>query len=367
MRPFPSGTAPAAARAVAAAVAVLVLLAGAACEVHWRDMAPGDGAAPSPTRPPRIGVAVYTSEPPADFARLAEAFTRHHPGVRVSSFTGSSDEVVDRVRAEAAAGRTGADVVLVADRLGMESLKAAGILARYRSPQARAIDPVYADPDGTFTGTKLIAAGLAVNTHRVRRPPTSWRALSDPARGRPAVMADPARDGPAAYGVAVIADDPDLGWAYWERATANGLAVTGDERTALDQVESGRRPVGLSLDFLVERAARVGAPVAFAYPDEGVPVLTEPIALTRDAAHPRAARQFVDFVLSAAGQQVASDLGYVPIRPGVPVPHGRHAVGDLKVIGNAEDPRGLASKIGAVRHRFAALDGGTAARTRPGP
>lgn len=54
------------------------------------------------------------------------------------------------------------------------------------------------------------------------------------------------------------------------------------------------------------------------YPDEGVPVITEPVALSSAGAGNDAAAAFTDFVLSEEGQRVSADLGYVPVRTGTP-------------------------------------------------
>ena len=40
--------------------------------------------------------------------------------------------------------------------------------------------------------------------------------------------------------------------------------------------------------------------------------------ISKDAPHPNAARLFLDFVISRAGQTVMRDNGYLPVHPGVP-------------------------------------------------
>ena len=42
------------------------------------------------------------------------------------------------------------------------------------------------------------------------------------------------------------------------------------------------------------------------------------IGLVKSAPHPNAAKLYIDFVLSEAGQRAVADTGYLPLRKGVP-------------------------------------------------
>jgi iron(III) transport system substrate-binding protein len=67
----------------------------------------------------------------------------------------------------------------------------------------------------------------------------------------------------------------------------------------------------------VEDAKRKSAPVDWLAQD---PVFTkfQPIGVGAKAAHPNAARLFVDFALSEEGQKIIASFGRVPTRRGVP-------------------------------------------------
>lgn len=52
----------------------------------------------------------------------------------------------------------------------------------------------------------------------------------------------------------------------------------------------------------------------------------------KQTANEKAAKAFVDFVLSEEGQKLASDIGYTPIREGIPAPQGLKSISELKVI-----------------------------------
>ena len=79
------------------------------------------------------------------------------------------------------------------------------------------------------------------------------------------------------------------------------------------------------------------------FPKEGVPAVTEPVAILKTTRNPAAAKAFVDFILSDDGQNLAGSQGYVPAKAGIANPawlpanaedqsdaarHRRHLAGD---------------------------------------
>ena len=84
---------------------------------------------------------------------------------------------------------------------------------------------------------------------------------------------------------------------------------------------------------LVHLSIKEGSPLALVYPEEGVPVITEPIALLKDSDNEEAAKAFIDFVLSKEGQELAASLGYAPIRSDVEAPEGLMSVDEIDVLG----------------------------------
>src|SRR6185437_17128814 len=74
---------------------------------------------------------LYTSQPDRDAQRTVEGFRKKHPGVEVEIFRSGTTEVMSKLMAEIAAGAPRADVLLIADALSMERLKAARQLLPY--------------------------------------------------------------------------------------------------------------------------------------------------------------------------------------------------------------------------------------------
>lgn len=121
---------------------------------------------------------VYTSQPEADIQSLVEEYNKSCPDVKVEIFRSGTEEVVSKVLAEKEAGSVLADVLLVSDAATFESLKAKDILMSYESPELAEIDPSFYDADHTYTGTKIITTGIAVNTDLISNVPESLADLA---------------------------------------------------------------------------------------------------------------------------------------------------------------------------------------------
>jgi len=297
---------------------------------------------------------LYTSQPDADAAITKAAFEAAHPGVRVEIFRSGTEQVVARFLLEVEAGAPQADVLLVADAPTFELLKARDLLEPYRSISAGAIGSAYADPDGMYYGTKVLATLIMYNTALVSEPVTSWAELAALPNGS-VVMPSPSYSGAAAYNLGVKTRSAELGWAWYETLAASDVFLTQGNGAVLRTVAGGERPYGVIVDFLPIRAALQGSPVGVVYPSEGVPVITEPVGIVKGTPNLAAARAFVDFLLSVEGQRVAVGMGYMPLRPDVAPPAGFPALADLELLTAA--PADLAATRDADKERFATLFG----------
>lgn len=274
----------------------------------------------------------YTSQPDADAQALVNAFTEKNPDVEVSIFRSGTEEVVSKIQAEDQAGDIQADVLLVADSVTFENFKKEELLLSYKSPEADAIDQAYVDPDGTYTGTKVMATGLIVNTNEVKDLPDSWSVLTEKAAKGKAVMPSPLYSGAAAYNLGVVTKQDGMGWEFYEDMRANDITITQGNGAVLEGVAMGEQQYGMIVDYLAAQAKSDGSPVELVYPKEGVPVITEPVGIMANTDNEEAAQAFVDFVLSEEGQELASDQGYTPIREGIEAPEGLKSLDDIKVL-----------------------------------
>lgn len=274
----------------------------------------------------------YTSQPDADAQALVDAFKEQNPDVDISIFRSGTEEVVSKIQAENQGGNIQADVLLVADSVTFENFKAEELLLSYESSEAESIDEAFVDPDGTYTGTKIMATGLIVNTNEVTELPTSWNDLTDAATKGQAVMPSPLYSGAAAYNLGVFTRQDGLGWEFYEALRSNDIMITQGNGAVLESVATGEKNYGVIVDYLAAQAKGEGSPVDLIYPEEGVPVITEPVGIMANTDNEEASKAFVDFILSEEGQQLASEQGYTPIREGVEAPEGLKTLDEMTIL-----------------------------------
>lgn len=314
---------------------------------------PGAAGAQDPA-PVSGSLVLYTSQLEPDAAQTVDAFRRRHPAVRVEWLRGGTNQILPRLRAEIAAGAPRADVLLLADALTFEALGAEGRLRPSPEVDTGGVPAERHDPDRRYFGTKLITTGIAHNT-RAPFVPESWSDLLRPEARNLSAMPSPAVSGAAAIHVQTLAQDPALGWPYWEKLAAAGLQPRGGNGQVLAAVTGGERAFGIAVDYLAIREAARGAPVRFVFPRDGVSAVTEPAAILSTSRNVPAAVAFVSFLLSREGQELAARQGFLAADPAVPPPEGFPPVASIRVL-PLDAGRAAAEGEGALR-RFNAITG----------
>ncbi|SIO30116.1 ABC transporter substrate-binding protein [Vannielia litorea] len=297
---------------------------------------------------------LYTSQPNEDAQKTVDAFMAAHPDVEVEWVRDGTTQLMTRLAAEIEAGAPQADVLLIADTVTLEGMAQAGQLAAYASPEAEAYDPALYSAEGYYYSTKLITTGIVYNTG-AETVPTSWADLAKPEMAGLVAMPSPLYSGAALIHLATLTNTDGLGWEYYEALAGNNTRAEGGNGGTFKAVAAGEKPYGVLVDFMALRAKAEGSPVEFVFPEEGVSYVTEPVAILQGAADKDAAKAFVDFVLSEAGQQLVVDMGYIPARNGVASPEGFPARDEIKLM--AFDPVKALADSEANKEKFSEVFG----------
>ncbi|MDE4139943.1 MULTISPECIES: ABC transporter substrate-binding protein [Rhodobacterales] len=298
---------------------------------------------------------VYTSQPNADAQQTVDAFQAKYPDVEVEWIRDGTTKIMAKLRAEFAADAPQPDVLLIADMVTMEGLEAEGRLMAYPEADTSAYDPALMDPEGHYFSTKLITTGIVYNTG-AEMVPTSYADLLKPEAKDKLAMPSPLTSGAATIHMAAITSNPDLGWNFYEGLAAQGANPKGGNGGTYKAIAGGEKLYGFVVDFLPIRNKLAGAPVEFVFPEEGVSAVTEPAAILSTAKNPDAAKAFVDFLISEEGQQMASDMGYLPAHPGITPPEGFPALPDIKLL--EFDPAKALAEDTESKMKFTEIFGG---------
>ncbi|WP_054181172.1 ABC transporter substrate-binding protein [Trabulsiella odontotermitis] len=264
---------------------------------------------------------LYTSQPTEDAQSTVSAFEKAHPDIEVKWIRDGTAKLIARLQAELAAGGAAPDVLLIADSVSMEALKQQDLLAPYKSSLAVNYDPQLFDKEGYYYGTKLITTGIAYHSKAPVKP-TSWKDLLRPELKNMTTLPSPLYSGAAQIHQATLMENPDLGWAYYEKLKDNGAMPQSGNGGVMSAILSGNKAYGVLVDYMAIREKAKGAPIEFVFPSEGVSIVTEPVAMMKGAKNPEGAKAFIDFVLSDAGQKLVLEQGYLPANTNLPVPKG---------------------------------------------
>ena len=281
---------------------------------------------------PEGRLVLYTSQPNTDAQQTIDAFKAKYPKVDISYVRDGTPLILAKLRAEIEAGAPQADLLLIADSVTMEGLKKEGRLLAYDAADIAAYPAGIHDKDKFWFSTKLITTGIVYNVKAPTRP-SSWEDLLKPETKGQIVLPSPLNSGAALIHTVTVTSNLSEGWSYYEKLKANNALASGGNGDILKAVAGGEKLYGIIVDYMPIREKAKGAPVEFVFPKEGVSAVTEPVAILKTTKNAEAAKAFVDFILSADGQQLASKMGYVPALASIAPPPGYPARADIKLMG----------------------------------
>lgn len=225
------------------------------------------------------------------------------------------------------------DVAWFDGNVTMQALDDQGLLLKWQSPNASNLitqGMKYVPSDYSYYPTGLTTVGaIAYNKKHIPAAglPQDWSDLLKPAYKNLVAMNDPAFSGPTyplIAGVAQLLGGEDQGKQYFTQLKANGLKIFQTNDPTLSSVETGAREFGIVQDSAIYGAIKAGQPLGIIFPSSGVIGLPGVIGISANAPHKGCAEQFVNWVLSNAGQTVMvnhdptdGDRYFIPLIQGI--------------------------------------------------
>ena len=250
-------------------------------------------------------------------------------GIKVEMITGSSGEVLQRVKSEVETGNVTVDIHWAAD----ETMLAANrdLFEVYVSTENDALVPLfqndgtncfnnaYAEPNVMIVNTKLLAEmGIEVN---------GYADLIQPELKGKIISADPANSSSAfqcligmLYGMGNGDPMSKEAWDFIDKFLVNlDGKVASSSSQVYNGVANGEYAVGLSYeDPCVELQAKGEQPVKVVYAVEGTIFPGQSVQIIKGAPHMENAKKFVDYMLSETCQNyVGQNLTVRPLRQNV--------------------------------------------------
>ena len=251
-------------------------------------------------------------------------------GIKVEMITGSSGEVLQRVKSEVETGNVTVDIHWAADETMLAanrdlfevyvSTENDAMMPLFKNDGTNCFNPAYAEPNVMIVNTKLLAEmGIEVN---------GYADLIQPELKGKIISADPANSSSAfqcligmLYGMGNGDPMSKEAWDFIDKFLVNLDGKTASSSSQVyNGVANGEYAVGLSYeDPCVELQAKGEQPVKVVYAVEGTIFPGQSVQIIKGAPHMEAAQKFVDFVLSEESQTaVAAALNLRPLRQGIP-------------------------------------------------
>lgn len=274
---------------------------------------------------------IYTSVPQNVIDILQAAYERDNPGYRLEVFRGGTAAVLTRIAAERQAGSIAADLVWVADPSEIIGLKEEGLLLEHVSEETQALPPEFRDPDDQYFAGRVLGMVIAYNTLLVteQERPETWRDLLDPRFEGVTGFPTPENSGAAMVTVGALLQSPEFGEEFIRALGEHGMRQLQNNGAAAQMTATGELHAAIGLDFQIRALREEGSPIDYVYPSDGGVFIPSPIAIFNTSQNQAAARHFVDYILSARGQEtLVREANFIPARQDVQGPEGSPA-GDI--------------------------------------
>lgn len=245
--------------------------------------------------------------------RFSQAF-----GIQIEIVRAPTGALITRIKTEAAANRIIADVIDMSDRVQARAMIA--LFAPYAPPNA-------ADyPQIARTGDRLWprsgnAWTIAYNSALVTDPPKSWADLVKPEFGKQRLGQTVVAAGGGPFNRAMF-ERKVLGEDYWVKQAALKPTLYPSQAQMVDAMIRGDIAIAPLVTNLAIPLAVQGAPLRWFFAPEGVPVTVFCAGTAKGAAHPNAAKLFLDWALSQEGQALMVELGSFSALARAPMPEG---------------------------------------------
>jgi len=248
--------------------------------------------------------------------KIIEEFMKLYPFIKATYWRSGSVGLHNKILIEARAGRSSWDVVSQTAPEFIAELKQRKLIAAFNSSERRHFSTDLKDKDGYWTGTYALPTGLGFNTQQVKRDevPKNYQELFNPKwKGKRISVDDESyellvglmqawgRGAAIEYLKKVAAQEPMIGRGH-------------TQRTQL--LAAGEFPLAIAYTHTVEWSKSQGNSVDWVNLDHVV-IKFDGIMLGAKAAHPNAAKLFIDFILSQAGQELLQSFSRVTLREGV--------------------------------------------------
>lgn len=298
----------------------------------------------------------YTTVSIPEAKQFMDMFEKQYPFIKVDLLRSGSGALVNRVMSEYAARNYAADILQgTSTRGGFTLLKGKNILGRYDSPEYKFLPPELRDKSGYWGSMYQNTFVLAYNSRNVKPAdvPRTYEDLLKPMWKGRQIINDTENfewfDGLLKYW------GRDKGLAYFRRLAQQDQMFQRGARGRIQLVAAGEAPLTIGYGPHAQSFVNQGAPIEWV-PLEPVVVIINTVSITSRPAHPAAAKLFIDFLFSKAGQLKLREMSRIPSRSDVDSDPPRLIKGFKKIVQDIENEN-MAESIKLFQQMFGLAPG----------
>lgn len=263
---------------------------------------------------------------------MAGRFQSQYPRVKAQIVRSTAQVVYQRLLQDRASGMRNCDVFSSSDISHFDNLMKEKRLLDWTPPNDARIYPAFHDlyVPGQYYPALISMMTLAYNTNRVTEAeaPRRWTDLLDPKWKNKAAVGHPGFSGYA--GTWAVLMTQLYGESFIDKLAANNPLVGRSSNDSVTQLNSAERIAAAAPAYVALESASRGNPIRVVYPEDGALLMVSPIAIMADAAHPAAAKLFLQWFLGPDCSKLLVAQGAEPISTEVPPGAGQKPIDQVK-------------------------------------
>lgn len=257
---------------------------------------------------------LYTCVSDTTIQPVIDRFESDHPGTEVKLYRAPTGDLNARVAGDVRSGGLRADAIWGCDPLTVQDYVGQGLVGGW-TPNTD-IAPRWRTDD--YVGVAVLYM-VAVSGKDVPAP-QAWTDLAGEEYADAVAVPDPSFAASALGALGYFAQDPDYGVDFYASLKDNGAKQVSTPDDVVNDVAEGGSKAGITIANSAYAAKSAGSPIEVVWPEPGAVAIYGPIALATDAEDPSAAKAFISYVTSDAGQRLIGESGSYPTLQGVEGP-----------------------------------------------
>lgn len=281
---------------------------------------------------------VYSGRSEPLIQPVVDAFKALNPDVEILLKAGSNSELANALLEEQANPQ--ADLFITTELFTVQSLAQQGVFQAYRPAGAEQIPVEFIGPGDSWVGLTRRSRVILYNTELVASEdlPKSIFDLTDP-KWKGQIAAAGSTNGSMQAQIAAMRQlvGEQATEAWLQGLLENEVTFFGGHTDVRKAVGAGEFALGLVNHYYYYLQLAEGSNVGVVFPDQGegeIGLITNvtAAALVKGGPNAAAAQAFIDFLISADGQQLFAEVNYeYPILPGVALREGVQPLADFRL------------------------------------